>query len=185
MFLIGVGLSMDAFAVSICKGLQMRRLHIGRLLLIAAFFGGFQGLMPILGWILGSTFAERISRIDHWIAFALLFFIGVKMIYDAVTEEDAMGQKSDPPLPLSELFMLAVATSIDALAVGVTFSFLQVDILRSAGLIGATTFVISAAGVLIGFFTGGRFRDKAQIFGGAILIALGLRILVTHLLGIG
>ena len=186
VFLIGIGLSMDAFAVSVCKGLQMRRLHIGRLLAIAVFFGGFQGLMPVLGWILGSAFAERISRIDHWIAFALLFFIGVKMIYDAVTEEDGVTEeKSDPPLPVSELFMFAIATSIDALAVGVTFSFLQVSILRSAVLIGATTFTISIAGVILGFFTGGKFRDKAQIFGGAILIALGLRILVTHLLEIG
>ncbi len=184
VFLIGVGLSMDAFAVSICKGLQMRRLHFGRLALIALFFGGFQGLMPFFGWLLGSAFAQAIARIDHWIAFALLFFIGAKMIYDAVSEEEEEGEKTDPPLPLKELFMLAVATSIDALAVGVTFSFLQVDIIRSALLIGATTFVISAAGVLIGFFTGGRFRDKAQIFGGAILIALGIRILATHLMGV-
>lgn len=186
VFLIGVGLSMDAFAVSICKGLQMRFLHVGRLFMIALFFGGFQGLMPILGWILGSTFADRISRIDHWIAFALLFFIGVKMIYDAVTEEEkADGEKSDPPLPVSELLMLAVATSIDALAVGVTFSFLNVNILRSAGIVAVTTFVISMIGVILGFFTGGKFRDKAQIFGGAILIALGFRILVTHMLGMG
>lgn len=184
IFLIGVGLSMDAFAVSVCKGLQMRRLNVGRMLLISLFFGGFQGLMPLLGWLLGSAFASHIARIDHWIAFVLLSFIGGKMIYDALRgEEEEEGQKSDPPLPLGELFLLAVATSIDALAIGVTFSFLSVNIVRAVFIIGITTFLLSAAGVMIGCFTCGKIRDKAQILGGLILIFLGLRILISHLLG--
>ncbi len=234
IILIGVGLSMDAFAVSICKGMQLRRHSFGRSILVALFFGGFQALMPFLGWLLGSAFAERIERIDHWIAFGLLAFIGAKMIYDAVTEEEPDGsikitppalnradQKKDsaneakgftdekavenkgmvekeatalsentedggknPPLPISELVLLAIATSIDALAVGVTFSFLKVDIVSSCMLIGATTTAISFGGVEIGYLTGGYFRDKAQIFGGSILIALGIRILITHLMGV-
>ncbi len=181
--LIGVGLSMDAFAVSVCKGMQMRRLHLLRMLLIAVFFGGFQAIMPTIGWILGSTFADRIAKIDHWIAFILLGFIGLKMIYDAVTEEPEVEEKNDPPLPLSELLMLAIATSIDALAVGVTFSFLHVEIVNAVMIIGVTTFVLSALGVVLGFLTGGLLRDKAQIAGGVILVVLGIRILVSHLMG--
>ena len=191
IFLIGVGLSMDAFAVSIVKGLAMKRIDRRLLFLIAAVFGGFQALMPVAGWLLGSAFAGRIAAYDHWIAFGLLVFIGGKMIWDTLHEDDAekiaegrsgTTQMEGTIVTPVELLLLAIATSIDALAVGVTFSFLAVDILPAAGLIGATTFGISAAGVVAGHLTGTRFRDKAQIAGGMVLILLGVRILVEHLL---
>ncbi len=168
---------MDAFAVSIVKGLCMERIDRKAMLAIAAAFGGFQGLMPMLGYALGSVFAARIARYDHWIAFGLLAFIGIKMIIDAIRESNGEPEESGAVVTPGELLLLAVATSIDALAVGVTFSFLEVYILSAAAIIALTTFCISAAGVVIGHLTGSRFRLGSQILGGVILVLLGVKIL--------
>lgn len=181
--LIAVGLSMDAFAVSVCKGLGMKRLDMGQALVIALFFGGFQALMPLAGWALGSGFQSYIEPADHWIAFALLAFIGGKMLYDAFHEEDG-----DEPvageaarLDLKEILMLAIATSIDALAVGVSFAFLQVDIVPAISLIGVITFALSLVGVAAGHQFGARFEKPATVVGGIVLILIGLKILLEHL----
>ena len=181
--LIAVGLSMDAFAVSVCKGLGMKRLDMGQALVIALFFGGFQALMPLAGWALGSGFQSYIEPVDHWIAFALLAFIGGKMLYDAFHEEDG-----DEPvageaarLDLKEILMLAIATSIDALAVGVSFAFLQVDIVPAVSLIGVITFALLLVGVAVGHQFGARFEKPATIVGGVVLILIGLKILLEHL----
>lgn len=186
ILLLGVGLAMDAFAVSICKGLAMNKVNLKQCFVIALFFGGFQALMPIIGWLLGSTFAEKIQIIDHWIAFVLLGYIGAKMISDAIKEwmEETKVDEMDPPLDVKDLFILAIATSIDALAVGITFSFLDVVVWLAAAIIGIVTFFISAGGVFVGNIFGEKYKNKAQIAGGVILILLGLRILVTHLMGI-
>ncbi|MBP5266839.1 MAG: manganese efflux pump [Lachnospiraceae bacterium] len=186
LFLIGVGLSMDAFAVSVCKGLGMTRINKKQCFLIALFFGGFQALMPLLGWVLGSAVAGYVTKIDHWIAFLLLAYVGGKMAFDAIKEwkEDETPIALDLPLPLKELVMLAIATSIDAFAVGITFSFLTVNIWKAIGIIGITTFVLSGLGVFLGNIFGSKLKSKAQLAGGIILIALGVRILVTHLMGL-
>lgn len=179
LFLIGVGLSMDAFAASVCKGLGMRTIRWRQGLVIALFFGGFQAAMPLLGWALGRQFESYITRFDHWIAFLLLGYIGGKMIWDALhegEEEQSCGQ-----FALKELFLLAVATSIDALAVGITFAFLQVSIVPAAVLIGCTTFAISLAGVWIGHRFGSRYKRRATLAGGVILCLIGLKILLEHL----
>ena len=179
IFLIGVGLSMDAFAVSVCKGLGMHRVNYAHALVIALFFGVFQGLMPVIGWLVGSAFAVYVTAVDHWIAFALLAFVGGKMLWDAFHDE---GEEEDETvthkLDLRELFMLAIATSIDALAVGISFSFLQIDIVAAALIIGCTTFVLSLVG---GNRFGARFEKPSQIAGGVVLIAIGLKILLEHL----
>ena len=186
LVVLSVGLAMDAFAVAICKGLAMSRVNVKQCLVIALFFGGFQAGMPVLGWLLGSTFANKIKMVDHWIAFLLLGYIGVKMISDGIKEwkEETKVEEMDPPLDLKELLILAVATSIDALAVGITFSFLEVAIATAAAVIGIITFVISAGGVYVGNIFGERYKTKAQITGGVILVILGLRILITHLMGL-
>ena len=186
LVLLSVGLAMDAFAVAICKGLAMSRVNVKQCLVIALFFGGFQAGMPVLGWLLGSSFANKIKMVDHWIAFLLLGYIGVKMISDGIKEwkEETKVEEMDPPLDLKELLILAVATSIDALAVGITFSFLEVAIATAAAVIGIITFVISAGGVYVGNIFGERYKTKSQITGGVILVILGLRILITHLMGI-
>ena len=182
LFLIGVGLSMDAFAVSICKGLGMSRLNMRQTAVISLFFGGFQALMPLIGWALGSQLTDFITPIDHWIAFGLLAFVGGKMLWDAFHEDDAdEGVQTDEKLDLKELLMLAIATSIDALAVGITFAFLQVAIVPSITIIGLTTFVISFAGVAVGHFFGARFEKPATIVGGVVLILIGVKILLEHL----
>ena len=181
LFLIGVGLSMDAFAVSICKGLNMRRMNYRHAGIIALFFGFFQALMPTIGWFLGKQFESYITNIDHWIAFLLLGFIGINMIREALGDEEETEETSQSQLDIKELFMLAVATSIDALAVGITFAFLQVNIVPAVCLIGAVTFVISFAGVGIGHQFGRRYEKKAEIAGGIILILIGLKILLEHL----
>ena len=179
LFLIGVGLSMDAFAVSICKGLNMKKINYKHALIIGGFFGGFQALMPLLGWALGSKFEQYIESVDHWIAFILLAFIGGKMVYESIKGGDDDEESShQDKLDIKELFMLAVATSIDALAVGVTFAFLEVSILSSITLIGITTFVISVGGVVIGNRFGSKYKNKAEIAGGMILILIGLKILI-------
>lgn len=180
--LIGVGLSMDAFAASVCKGLSMKKIDMKYGLVLAVFFGGFQALMPLLGWLLGSRFQQYITNIDHWIAFALLLLLGGKMIIDTVREEDEGVCQTDHMIyDYKEMLMLAVATSIDALAVGITFAFLQVKILPSVSLIGCITFGFSIGGVFIGNVFGSRFRKPAGIAGGLILIGIGTKILLEHL----
>ena len=181
IFMIGVGLSMDAFAASICKGLNMRRLNIKNMLIIGLFFGGFQALMPAVGWLLGKQFESYITSVDHWVAFALLVFIGGKMIYDVFTEknEDECGEKTNR-LDMKEVLTLAVATSIDALAVGISFAFLQVDILKAVSVIGVTTFVLSVIGVAVGNVFGSKYEKKATLAGGIILILIGLKFLLEH-----
>lgn len=180
--LIGIGLSMDAFAVSICKGLAMRKVNKKQALVIGLFFGGFQALMPFIGWALGMQFQSYITNIDHWIAFVLLVFIGGKMIVEAVKpEEEEAVEVMDPPLDIKEMFLLAIATSIDALAVGVTFAFLDYPIVEAISIIGVTTFVISTGGVYVGNFFGSRYKNKAELAGGLILVLLGVKILLEHL----
>ena len=181
IFMIGVGLSMYAFAASICKGLNMRRLNIKNMLIIGLFFGGFQALMPAVGWLLGKQFESYITSVDHWVAFALLVFIGGKMIYDVFTKknEDECGEKTNR-LDMKEVLTLAVATSIDALAVGISFAFLQVDILKAVSVIGVTTFVLSVIGVAVGNVFGSKYEKKATLAGGIILILIGLKILLEH-----
>jgi len=183
LFLIAVGLSMDAFAVAVCKGLGMRRLDMRQAAVIALFFGGFQALMPLAGWALGAQFEKFITPVDHWIAFALLAIIGSKMLWDAFREGDSEGASCpiDGKLDVRELAMLAVATSIDALAVGITFAFLRVDIVVSAGLIGATTFALALAGVAVGQRFGARYEKLATVAGGVVLILIGFKILLEHL----
>ena len=182
LFLIAVALSMDAFAVAVCKGLSMRRLHWGRAAVIALLFGGFQALMPLLGWLLGTQFEQYITAFDHWIAFALLAFIGGKMIWESRKSEEEAAAACDDRLDLGELLVLAVATSIDALAVGITFALLpEVRIWASIGLIGVTTFVLSLLGVAMGNRFGSKYQQKAELAGGVILVAIGLKILLEHL----
>ena len=183
LLLMGVGLSMDAFAVSICKGLSMRKVNKKQCLVIGLFFGGFQALMPFIGWVLGSQFEQYITSIDHWIAFILLGFIGGKMVVEAIREKDEAVEvgKMDPPFDFKEMFILAIATSIDSLAVGITFAFLQVPIVEAVSIIGITTFVISVIGVYVGNFFGNRYKKKAELAGGIILILIGLKILLEHL----
>ena len=183
LFLIGVGLSMDAFAVSVCKGLNMHgTLNWRDTGLLALFFGGFQALMPLAGWALGRGFEQYITSIDHWIAFGLLAFIGGHMLWEVWKGEGEEDENEEAgPLRLGELTLLAIATSIDALAVGITFAFLQVNILPAVSLIGIITLAISFAGVHIGHQFGSRYEKKAEIAGGVILILIGLKILLEHL----
>ena len=181
LFFIAVGLSMDAFAVSICKGLGMRTLDLRQAAVIALFFGGFQALMPAIGWLLGSQFAHYVTAVDHWIAFALLAFIGGKMLWDAFHDEEVGAAAKDAPLNMRELLMLAIATSIDAFAVGISLAFLQVDVLFSVSFIGVTTFVLSLVGVAVGHQFGSRWEKPSTIAGGVVLILIGVKILLEHL----
>jgi len=182
LLLLAIGLSMDAFAVSVCKGLCMKRLNLRQATVVALFFGGFQALMPLVGWALGTQFEQFITPVDHWIAFVLLALIGGKMLWDAFHEDDEeLSCPADGKLDLRELVMLAVATSIDALAVGITFAFLRVDILTSVGLIGVTTFALSIVGVAVGHRFGARYENPATVVGGIVLILIGLKILLEHL----
>lgn len=182
VFLIGVGLSMDAFAVSVCKGLGMHRVNYRHAIVIAAFFGAFQALMPVVGWLLGSSFAASVSAFDHWIAFFLLVAVGGKMLWDAFHGDDEGDIEPDEQrLDVKELVMLAIATSIDALAVGISFSFLDINIGAAAAIIGVTTFVLSLVGVIFGNRFGMRFERPSQIVGGLVLVAIGLKILLEHL----
>ena len=183
LLLIGVGLSMDAFAVSVCKGLNMRKVNKVHSFVIALFFGGFQAIMPLTGWLLGRQFEQYITAIDHWIAFGLLAFLGVKMVVDSCKKEEEEIHKTESRLDLKELFVMAVATSIDALAVGITFAFLNVNIVLAITVIGCTTFVLSIAGVFIGNIFGSRYKNKAELAGGVILVLIGVKILVEHLMG--
>ena len=181
LFLTGVGLSMDAFAVSICKGLGMRKVNYRHTFLIALFFGGFQALMPLAGWLLGRQFERYITAVDHWIAFGLLALIGGNMLRDAFRNEPESTSGCGDRLDLKELLLMAIATSIDALAVGISFAFLGVNIWLAIAVIGITTFVICTVGVFVGNRFGTRYQKRAAIAGGVILILLGLKILLEHL----
>lgn len=177
LFVLAVGLAMDAFAVSICKGLSLGKIKWKHMCLAGAWFGGFQALMPLIGYFLGSFFADMITKYDHWIAFVLLTFIGISMIKEAFGEEEI-----DACMDVKCMFLLAVATSIDALAVGVTFAFMKVNIIAAVLFIGVITFICSAIGVKIGSIFGTKYKAKAEIFGGVVLILIGLKILLE---GIG
>ena len=178
LFVIAVGLSMDAFAVSVCKGLSAGRVRLGHALTAGIWFGGFQALMPFLGWLLGSRFQSFISSVDHWIAFLLLGLIGLNMVRESRSQdEEEVGASFAPKAMLP----LAVATSIDALTVGITFAFLRVDILWAITLIGVTTFVLSAISVKAGGIVGERGKSRAELAGGLVLILMGCKILVEHL----
>ena len=185
LFVLAVGLSMDALAVAICKGLALRKWKFGNAVIVGLWFGGFQALMPVFGYILGSQFAGRIQKIDHWIAFVLLTLIGANMIREALGEDGNEESEEAPcetdSLSFKRMLLLAIATSIDALAVGVTFAFLKVNIIMAASFIGVTTFIISAVGVYIGCRFGTKFESKAELSGGIILILLGIKILLEHL----
>ena len=178
LLVLALGLSMDAFAVSICKGLSVPKLQAKHCLICGVYFGGFQALMPLIGWALGKRFQSMITNIDHWIAFVLLAVIGANMIKESFSKEE---ECPDASFGFKTMLTLAVATSIDALAVGVTFAFLDVSIVPAVLLIGATTFVCSAVGVKIGNVFGNRFQSKAEFLGGLVLIAIGLKILIEHL----
>lgn len=178
LLLLAVGLSMDAFAVSVCKGLAMKQLTWKNILIPGLWFGGFQGLMPLLGWLLGSRFTTYITSVDHWIAFFLLGILGVNMLREARSGQD---EEADASLGFRTMLAMAVATSIDALAVGITFAFLAVNILWAVSFIALVTFVLSGVGVKIGSVFGTRFKAKAEALGGCILILLGVKILLEHL----
>lgn len=178
LLILALGLSMDAFAVSICKGLSVPKLRPKHCLICGIYFGGFQALMPLIGWALGIRFQSLITNIDHWIAFVLLAVIGANMIKESFSKEE---ECPDASFGFKTMLTLAIATSIDALAVGVTFAFLDVNIVPAVLLIGMTTFVCSAVGVKIGNVFGNRFQSKAEFLGGLVLIGIGLKILIEHL----
>lgn len=178
LFIIAVGLSMDAFAVSICKGLSVRILRPRHALITGVYFGGFQMLMPLIGYLLGVRFQTLITSVDHWIAFVLLALIGGNMIRESCdTDEENLSDS----FSFGTMLPLAVATSIDALAVGVTFAFLQVSIVPAVSFIGATTFILSCIGVKVGNVFGAKYKARAELFGGVVLILMGLKILLEHL----
>lgn len=172
---------MDAFAVSICKGLSVQKVKPKHYLIVGAYFGGFQALMPLLGYLLGVRFEAMVANVDHWIAFVLLGLIGANMVRESRAEEE----KLDDSFTVSTMLLLAVATSIDALAIGVTFAFLGVNIIEAIILIGITTGIISGVGLKIGNVFGSRYKSKAEMAGGIVLILMGIKILVQHLLGLG
>ena len=178
LFIIAVGLSMDAFAVSICKGLSVRTLRLRHALVTGLYFGGFQMLMPLIGFALGVRFQTLITSVDHWIAFVLLALSGGNMVRESRAQEE---ESLSDSFSFATMLPLAVATSIDALAVGVTFAFLQVDIVSAVCFIGATTFSLSCAGVKIGHVFGAKYKARAELFGGVVLILMGLKILLEHL----
>lgn len=178
LFILAVGLSMDAFAVSICKGLSLRKIKVKHMCIAGAWFGGFQALMPLIGYFLGSFFTDMITTYSHWIAFALLLLLGSNMIKESLGEEEDVDSNMDA----KNMFLLAIATSIDALVVGVTFAFLQVDIIPAVSFIGIVTFICSAIGVKVGSIFGSKYKSKAEFSGGIILILIGIKLLLD---GIG
>lgn len=179
LFITAVGLSMDAFAVSICKGLAMKKLSLKKALIIGLWFGGFQALMPTAGYLLGTRFEQYVTAIDHWIAFILLGLIGANMVKEALSKEDE--NEANDSVDVKTMFLLAIATSIDALAVGVTYAFLRVSIIPAVSFIGTITFLLSAAGVKVGNVFGMKYKSRAELAGGVILILMGLKILLEHL----
>ena len=176
LFVIAVGLSMDAFAVSICKGLSTKEVRREHMVVTGLYFGGFQALMPLAGYLLGSRFQSMIQRVDHWIAFVLLALIGANMVRESQGEAEHLDDSFTP----GTMLPLAVATSIDALAVGVTFAFLNVRIIPAAALIGVTTFALSAIGMRLGNVFGARYQARAELAGGIVLILMGVKILLEH-----
>jgi putative Mn2+ efflux pump MntP len=178
LFILAVGLSMDAFAVSVCKGLSLGKIKPKHMCIAGAWFGGFQALMPLIGYFLGSFFAEMIEKYDHWVAFVLLAIIGGNMIKESFCKDE----KVDSSMDVKSMLLLAIATSIDALAVGVTFAFLQVQIVPAVSFIGVITFIFSAVGVKIGSLFGTKYKSKAELFGGIVLVLIGIKILLE---GIG
>lgn len=183
LLILAVGLSMDAFAVAVCKGLAMKKAGLSQMVAVGLWFGGFQALMPAAGCLLGNLFAGLIRRVDHWVAFALLALIGGNMIREALGKPE---ENSDGSLSFRSMLVLSVATSIDALAVGITLpTVVDTGLLLSVSVIGVTTFLLSALGVRIGAIFGDRLKSKAEIAGGIILIALGIKILIEHLSGLG
>lgn len=179
LFITAVGLSMDAFAVSVCKGLSMKKLSVKKALIIGLWFGGFQALMPTVGYLLGTRFEQYVTAIDHWIAFVLLGLIGANMVKEALSKEEECNINDS--VNFKTMFLLAVATSIDALAVGVTYAFLRVSIVPAVSFIGVITFLLSVAGVKVGHVFGMKYKSKAELAGGVILILMGIKILVEHL----
>jgi len=179
IILIAIGLSMDAFAVSVTLGLSVKKPSVKEVLIPGIYFGFFQALMPFIGYFAGISFAGKIQNYDHWIAFALLGLIGGKMIVEGFSKKEK--QVNENPFRFTNMFLLAIATSIDALAVGMTFSFFEVNIFSAIIIIGLITFCISLGGVKVGNLFGTKFRSKAEFFGGAVLILLGLKILIEHL----
>ena len=178
LFILAVGLSMDAFAVAVCKGLAIGKINMKHALIVGLWFGGFQALMPLIGYLLGSSFAEYIAAVDHWIAMILLVLIGANMVRES---RDKDPEHADPSLGFKTMLVMAVATSIDALAVGITFAFLEVHILPAVSFIGVVTFLLSALGVKIGSIFGTKYKSKAELTGGIILILLGLKIFLEHM----
>lgn len=178
LFLLAVGLSMDAFAVSVCKGLSMQKMSIKKAVVVGLWFGSFQALMPLLGYLLGRNFSRQIESIDHWIAFGLLAIIGGNMIREALSENK---DEVDASMKVKDMFILAIATSIDALAVGISLACIQVDIVPAISFIGIVTFGLSMVGVKVGTVFGARYESKAEFAGGLILILLGIKILLEHL----
>lgn len=178
LLILAIGVSMDAFAVSICKGLAMKQIKFKHMLIVGLWFGGFQALMPLIGYFLGIQFETYITAYDHWIAFILLAFIGGNMIKEALSNEE---ETADASLAVKIMLVLAIATSIDALALGVTFAFLQVNIWEAVSFIGVVTFLFSVAGLKIGNVFGTKYKSKAEFVGGVILILLGIKILLEHL----
>ncbi len=178
IIVIAIGLAMDAFAVSVCKGLSMKKIDWKKAIIIAVYFGAFQALMPVLGYFLGSSFSAFVQKVDHWIAFILLSIIGVNMIKESTDDEV---EKRNDNVDFKTMVVLAIATSIDALAVGVTFAFFEVNILLAISIIGMITFILSIFGVIIGNKFGDKFQNKAELAGGIILIIIGLKILLEHL----
>ena len=178
MIILSIGLAMDAFSISVCKGLATKIINFKYIVTIGLYFGIFQGIMPIIGYIVGTGFYDQITNIDHWIAFTILFCIGINMIREAILNKE---KEKDDSLKVKNMLILAIATSIDALTVGITFAFFNVNIILSCTLIGVITFVISVIGVKIGNVFGNKYEKKAQIFGGIILILLGIKILFEHL----
>lgn len=178
LFILAVGLSMDAFAVSVCKGLSLGKIKPKHMCIAGAWFGGFQALMPLIGYFLGSFFAEMIEKYDHWVAFVLLAIIGGNMIKESFGKDE----KVDSSMDVKSMLLLAIATSIDALAVGVTFAFLQVQIVPAVSFIGVITFIFSAVGVKIGSLFGTKYKSKAELVGGIVLVLIGIKILLE---GIG
>lgn len=177
ILILGISLAMDAFAVSICKGLSMKKLNFKKMIIIGMYFGFFQALMPIIGYYLSKGFENFVTAIDHWIAFGLLLIIGVNMIRDIFNKEE----EANDDVSFKSMIMLAIATSIDALAVGITFAFLHVNIMFSSIIIGIVTLIISVIGVVIGNKFGNRFERYAKLFGGIVLILIGTKILIEHL----
>ncbi len=189
LFVIAVGLSMDAFAVAICKGLSVQKVKPVHAIVTGLWFGGFQGLMPLVGYLLGTSFADMIKSVDHWVAFVLLAIIGGNMIRESLSKDGeeeegcdcGCGEKKGDGFGVKSMFPMAVATSIDALAVGVSFAFLSVKIVPAISFIGVITFVLSAVGVVVGNVFGSRFKSKAELAGGIVLVGMGIKILLEHL----